>query len=390
MYDMRRVFILLSYLLLYSCFLYSQNVGIGTTTPTRAKFEVHGVSGAGATSAIFGGDGNGISFQRNWPTIGFNQFRDNVVGNGKYMGSGFAAIQYFDPGSGTMAIDMFLNGAGGALTNTGIRALTIDNNGNVGIRAAAANATFYVPRGTAGNDGAAIFGGTNYASYFNYLNTEYTYIRPGKDNGFVIINDVPGGKTVMGNGASKVGINSGNPAYSLEIRQADNTGLLFVNPLNGFHNWELKSEVYSAGVSDCLLLRYDAQPGIGTGWFRPTDGGYTAVSDRRLKKDIAVMEPILDKIMSLTPSRYHYIRDKSQTNCIGFIAQDLNTQFPELVDSIPVYDSTTRTNTDWYGINYSGLGVIAIKAIQEQQKLIVDLQKEIADLKRRLEFVEKK
>ena len=46
----------------------SGNVGIGTTTPTRAKLEVNGVGFGGATSAIFGGDGTGISIQRNWTT----------------------------------------------------------------------------------------------------------------------------------------------------------------------------------------------------------------------------------------------------------------------------------------------------------------------------------
>jgi hypothetical protein len=42
----------------------SQNVGIGTSTPTRAKLEVNGA--VDATSAIFG-ESSGISLQRNWP-----------------------------------------------------------------------------------------------------------------------------------------------------------------------------------------------------------------------------------------------------------------------------------------------------------------------------------
>lgn len=388
---MKKVCIIFICLMPVSIFLFSQNIGIGTVTPTRAKLEVHGVSAGGATSAIFGGDGNGISFQRNWPTIGFNQYRDNVAGNGRYMNNGYAAIQYFDPGSGAMAIDMFLSGAGGGLTSTGIRGITIANNGNVGIRAAAANATFYVPRGIAGNDGTAIFGGTTHASYFNYLNAEHTYIRPGKDNGYVFVNDVPGGKILMGNGNSKVSINSGVPNYTLEIRQADNnTGIILVNPLNGFHNWQLRSTTYTTGASDCLELRYDEQGGLGIGWFRPTDGGYTAYSDRRLKKDIISLEPVLDKLMKMQPSRYHFIKDKSQQDCIGFIAQDVKQLFPELVDTRPVYDSTSKTTSDWYGMNYSGLSIIAIKAIQEQQQIIVQQQKQIDALMKRLDAVERK
>ena len=49
------------------------NIGIGIVNPTLARLQVNGVSGSGRTSAIFGGDGTGISFQRNLPVIGFNQ-----------------------------------------------------------------------------------------------------------------------------------------------------------------------------------------------------------------------------------------------------------------------------------------------------------------------------
>ena len=102
------------------------------------------------------------------------------------------------------------------------------------------------------------------------------------------------------------------------------------------------------------------------------------------------MEPVLTKLMQMEPSRYHFIRDKSQQDCIGFIAQDVKQLFPELVDALPVYDSTSKNTSDWYGMNYSGLGVITVKAIQEQQQIIALLQKEIDALKKRLDAVEGK
>src|SRR5215203_6113466 len=90
------------------CFLvsFAQNVGIGTNTPARAKLEVHG--SVGATSAIFGGESSGISLQRNWPGIGFNQYYNN--GN-KYIGNGYAGVQYLDPGTGGFSLDLFPNGS---------------------------------------------------------------------------------------------------------------------------------------------------------------------------------------------------------------------------------------------------------------------------------------
>lgn len=223
-----------SFLVFYSSF--SQNVGIGISAPGRAKFEVNGVAGLGATSAIFGGDGTGISLQRNWPTIGFNQYRDIVTpgSQGKYMAAGFAAIQYYDPISGAMVFDMFPNGTANTFTPAAKRAITILNSGNVGIRSGGSNtASLYVTRGT-NFDGTAIFGGTQYGSYFNYSNSEDTYIRPGKDGGKVFINDVPNGKVIFGNGAGRVGINEGFPITSLQLNGAIgiNVGAVTISDAN--------------------------------------------------------------------------------------------------------------------------------------------------------------
>lgn len=210
-------FLLLCFLFVASG-IYSQNVGIGISNPTRAKLEVNGSAGIGNTSAIFGGDGTGISFQKNWPTIGFNQYRDNTVGNGIYMANGFAAAQFLDPTTGYMYFDMFSNGSANTLTNGGTRALSISNTGNIGIKTNPTNASLYAVKG--GNfDGSAVFGGTNYNSHFSYAETEDTYIRGGKFFSTVIINDIAFGNVQIGNGSTKVGVNTlpFAPATALEI-----------------------------------------------------------------------------------------------------------------------------------------------------------------------------
>lgn len=116
--------------------IYSNNaglVGIGTTSPTRGKFEVNGVAGIGNTAAIFGAFSNGISLQQNFPTIGFNQFRDGNTGFGRYMANGFASIQYFGTNSGSMYYDVFPTGIGGSQIGSAINAYEIDNIGQVKI-----------------------------------------------------------------------------------------------------------------------------------------------------------------------------------------------------------------------------------------------------------------
>ena len=81
------------------------NVGIGAPA-TRARLEVFSGTNPAVMAAIFGGESNGISFQQNWPGVGFNQYRNLPTGYGKYMGAGYGAVQYMNPGDGTIALDM--------------------------------------------------------------------------------------------------------------------------------------------------------------------------------------------------------------------------------------------------------------------------------------------
>ena len=148
---------------------FSQNVGIGISNPTRAKLELNGA--AGATSAIFGGESSGISLQRNYPAIGFNQYYSTTS---KYMSIGYAANLFLDPNTGYMGLDML--GTGNANTTALIRAFTIADNGNIGIGTNPSNATLFVKKGT-NVDGSAVFGGSQYNSHFHYGTNEDTYIR---------------------------------------------------------------------------------------------------------------------------------------------------------------------------------------------------------------------
>lgn len=62
------------------------------------------------------------------------------------------------------------------------------------------------------------------------------------------------------------------------------------------------------------------------------------------------------------------------------MAQDVLPLFPELV--------MADDNEEYMGINYAGFGVVAIKAIQEQQVIIENQETEIRELKQRLDLLE--
>jgi hypothetical protein len=65
---------------------------------------------------------------------------------------------------------------------------------------------------------------------------------------------------------------------------------------------------------------------------------------------------------------------------LGFLAQDVQVLFPELVGQSP--DRTG--NGSFLNLNYSGLSVLAIKAIQEQQQQVEILKQENTELKNQL------
>jgi len=97
------------------------------------------------------------------------------------------------------------------------------------------------------------------------------------------------------------------------------------------------------------------------------DGEYIQNSDKRFKTNIANYSNVLDRVSELRVMEYNYLNQSSERKNIGFIAQDVLPVFPELVTA----------DDDYLGINYSGFSVVAIKAIQEQQKQIEEQQVQI-------------
>ena len=357
----------------------AQNVGIGIINPTKGKLEVFGTNSGGNTSAIFGTDGAGISLQRNVSAIGFNEYHFNF---NKYMTNGFAAVQFLDHVNGGMYFDLYNSGIADNNVPAGIRALSLHPNGNVGIRGGSNQASLTVARGT-GIGGTAMFSGTTHISHFNFDVAEHTYIRAGKNGSNVYINDIPGGKVMAGInlGDTRFGINISDPLYTLDVVQAGGTGMRLINPTVGYHNWELSSQLFGyTPLSTMLQLDYDGSP---KGYFKPTDGSYTLYSDSRLKTNIHPMPSLLDKVMKLQPREYELrFQNPTHQKSFGFIAQEVKQLFPEMVDVIQDTSRSYEGITDLHAINYTGFSVLAIKAIQEQQKII-------DELKTRLEKLEK-
>jgi hypothetical protein len=116
------------------------------------------------------------------------------------------------------------------------------------------------------------------------------------------------------------------------------------------------------------------------GTFSATNGVYTSSSDRNLKTEIEPILSVLSKVKSLEAYSYRFMwqTEEEQERSIGFMAQDVMKHFPELV-----YEATHDDEESWYQLNYSGFGVIAIKAIQELQEIIEAQNEKIASLEQK-------
>ena len=364
--------------LLLSLFLFknvlAQNLGIGTTMPTRAQLEVVGVSGSGNTAAIFGDGSTGISFQQNWGSVGFNQYRDAAGGNGKYMSNGFAALWYQDPNTGSIAIDLMGTGTGGTTTLNPVRGLTVLSNGQVGIQTPTPTAGLAVGRGT-GIDGTAVFAGSQHWSHFNYADAEHTYIRSGRDGGILYINTIPNGNVFFGSGASRVmiGASSFEPTATIHISGVATAFFALWNEYN--HKWDMRLDYI-----DVSTPSYDLEffyNNVRKTSFHFNSGLMVAVSDKNAKDDIQKLDPVLTKVGLLKPVSYE-VTDHNPTHkrSLGFIAQDMKAVFPQLVQVLDDQPMRGVHHKDLHTMNYSAINVIAIKALQEQNEQLRKLQEE--------------
>lgn len=117
--------------------------------------------------------------------------------------------------------------------------------------------------------------------------------------------------------------------------------------------------------------------GTRVSYINNTNGAYTQVSDARFKNNVTPMNNVLKGVMALNPVEYYYNHHTDGAKVKGFIAQEVEEVFPEMVSISP--------GTDHRALSYSDFGVISIKAIQEQQEIIDAQQDEIDALKAQVE-----
>jgi hypothetical protein len=107
-------------------------------------------------------------------------------------------------------------------------------------------------------------------------------------------------------------------------------------------------------------------------------------SDSTYKRDINDETSVLARLQSCRPVTYNLKVSAEGPLQHGFIAQEMESIFPELVLNFQDHQAENADETvTKKALNYNGLISVLVKAVQEQQVLIQDLQNRVAELENR-------
>jgi cytoskeletal protein CcmA (bactofilin family) len=247
-----------------------------------------------------------------------------------------------------------------AALNFGLEASTYDNNnGNAQIKARVMNAS---------NSASAMI-------FSNWKGSSFTESMRITEDGEILINDTAHRGTNWAGQiqVTQVGSNSaGISAISGNDEIAGTFGLYSSATASAAISVDPDSDRSSSAL---YFLIDNAQKAVldASGNFTIT-GSYSD-SDRTLKENIVTLPSQLETIKKLNPVSFDWkekAEDGSTKSSIGFIAQEVETLYPDLVNTPEADEDMSNTTTK--SLNYAVMTAILTKAIQEQQEEIEQLK----------------
>jgi hypothetical protein len=177
-----------------------------------------------------------------------------------------------------------------------------------------------------------------------------------------------------------VGINNTDPAFALDI-----TGVLNLRTSSPSTNSSTGTLVSYGGISVANTVNATSTTAGGAvsiagglAVFKDlyVGGTVTSSSDKFLKKNIKTLPSILDKISYINPIIYNSINESDTKDYIGFLAQDFEEYFPELI---------RRENQNaYYSLAYDRITALNFKCIKELLDEINKLKEQIVLINERL------
>ena len=105
---------------------------------------------------------------------------------------------------------------------------------------------------------------------------------------------------------------------------------------------------------------------------------YGTASDARLKENVRDLSPSLGVVQQMQPRLFNWIGDTAQTECVGFIAQELVEVYPDAVK----VGGDDAAKQPWQ-VDYAKLTPILVSALQEATATIQALAKRVEALEAR-------
>jgi hypothetical protein len=319
-------------------------------------------------------------------------------------GGSVAASNFFTPatagtlGTSTTSVVSFGSTGSGGLTNTlqfntnSAERMRIDSSGNVGIGTSSPVKSLQVNGAIIARGGAPGVHNTNnngfaFQGNSGDLDSGLYSIADGMVNIFTNSMEVArfdSDKASFGSGAvnasrhATVNIVSASSSADWNHRQLlveDTTGGAG-SPAIGFHA--------PANATAAVFKMYgptnafEFRNAVDTAFVNVYAAAFVPSSDYRLKEDVAPLQNSLTTLLALKP--VSFVWKESKKADVGFIAHEVQDHVPEAVFG-EKDGMRPGGEADYQGVNQSPLVALCVKAIQEQQALITQLQADVSTLK---------
>lgn len=197
--------------------------------------------------------------------------------------------------------------------------------------------------------------------------------------GNVSLYNAQSGHVLIATKTGQIGINNTGPTCSLDVvGDVKVSQLLFANSVSATTSSFGASTIANICVTNNVVVSSTTQSsGLGTGGCLTVLGGasiskdvyvggtVTSASDIRLKKDVRSLGSVLNLIDNIETIRYKYNNQEDDVDMIGFIAQDFEENFPELL---------RKPSDGFYSLDYSKITVLLMKCVQELKREVEDLK----------------
>ena len=228
--------------------------------------------------------------------------------------------------------------------------------------------------GGSGNDGEfAVYNNGN-LQHKIYGASTTVFNELGVDVDFRIEGDTQPNLFFADAGNDRIGIMEGTPDTDIHLKQSNATaassgGMTFEDSADT-DQWK----IYHSGSHFSF-----AENGVRRAYVEAGTGNYVQPSDERLKRDFVLQNNYLNKVKNIKIYSYLYKTQTNNQRNLGVKAQELQQLFPELI---------SQGEDGYLGMNYAGLGVVAIQAIKELTNQVGGQQAEIEALKTKNQALE--